>query len=283
MSLTEAQAELEQKHTIFIGQIIAGALLLGAGLVVFLTELWFPGFFPYHYFTSWDPRPDDVQKFWPLFAYGGILALIVSVLTARSTRLDQEIFGWDMLTSVLAGIWEELGYRWLFICTAMIGLIFSNWIFSTVLGIVIGGALALFGLKLLAGSKLITVVIGVFFIVFGVGIIWLCWQTDPIFWLYDHVIIPIVNFVTFGQFQEIFYGSKYPKLFVFGMIAANANFRDGHKYQGLYGMLNSWIIGFVMMWAMLNYGLMCAVWLHVLYDIEIGVVRFAVRKVKALA
>ncbi len=103
------------------------------------------------------------------------------------------------------------------------------------------------------------------------------WITNSLYSLNDLVVVPVINFATIGYFEHILYG-EYPKLFIFGMIATNAAFRDGHKYQGPIGMINSWIIGFVMMHATLIYGLWTAVAIHVLYDLEFDFVRYLVRR-----
>ncbi len=51
------------------------------------------------------------------------------------------------------------------------------------------------------------------------------------------------------------------------MLAANAKFRDGHKYQGMLGWINSWFMGLYFFWLMFNYGLPAAIVVHIVYDI----------------
>lgn len=111
--------------------------------------------------------------------------------------------------------------------------------------------------------------------VLGIFVLYLTWHIggDPLFWLYRTVFIPVIDFVTFGQFHGIFHNG-YPELFVFGLVSANAQFRSGHLYLGPYGWLNSWIIGFVFMYAMLHYGLATAIVVHIIYDVAIAVANY---------
>ena len=50
------------------------------------------------------------------------------------------------------------------------------------------------------------------------------------------------------------------------VVSANIFFRDGHKYQGPFGVLNAWFIGLVMFWVMFTYGVWPAIICHFLYD-----------------
>ena len=51
-----------------------------------------------------------------------------------------------------------------------------------------------------------------------------------------------------------------------GMLAANAFFRDGHKYQGNFGMVNSWFIGMYMFHILFTYGLPECMFAHFAYN-----------------
>ena len=68
---------------------------------------------------------------------------------------------------------------------------------------------------------------------------------------------------------------------VFGMISANIAFRDGHKYQGPFGLINSWYLGLVFLYATVNYGLWTAVCVHALYNTEIALIRYVMRKLRS--
>ncbi len=84
-------------------------------------------------------------------------------------------------------------------------------------------------------------------------------------WFYLHVAGPIANFTTLGYLE--------PYLFFEGswavgaaILSANAFFRDGHKYQGVFGWINSWFGGMLFFYLAFNYGLLSAIFIHFLYD-----------------
>lgn len=84
-------------------------------------------------------------------------------------------------------------------------------------------------------------------------------------WLYMHLIAPIANFFSLGLMSSYIY---HPAGWAVGsaMLAANAAFRDGHKYQGFFGIINSWYIGLFLFWIMFQYGLPAAILVHFTYD-----------------
>lgn len=55
-------------------------------------------------------------------------------------------------------------------------------------------------------------------------------------------------------------------LYLGAVLWSNAKFRNGHKYQGPYGMMNSYIFGLYMFYITFGYGLLYAIILHALYD-----------------
>jgi hypothetical protein len=87
-------------------------------------------------------------------------------------------------------------------------------------------------------------------------------------WFYTTLLIPVANFCTFGALHPFLLGRGS---WVMGaaIISVNADFRDGHKYLGLIGWVNSWFLGMVMFYVMLNYNLQTAIAAHVLYDLII--------------
>lgn len=92
-------------------------------------------------------------------------------------------------------------------------------------------------------------------------------------WFYLHITGPVVNFLTLDQLKEFLF---HPAGWFVGaaILAANAKFRKGHKYLGIFGYFNSWFCGFVLFWLMFNYGLLAAVIVHFLYDFLIYGVRY---------
>jgi hypothetical protein len=83
--------------------------------------------------------------------------------------------------------------------------------------------------------------------------------------IYLWIVGPIANFFTFGHMEPWLF---HPAHWAIGaaLIAANALFRDGHKYQGPLGFINSWFIGMFLFWCMFKFGLLGAIAIHFFYD-----------------
>ncbi len=161
----------------------------------------------------------------------------------------------------------------------MISVIFSNWMLGTFIGYVIGGVCIIFSLKMFAEKEIVPCIFGILLIALGSSIIWICSFVDPIFWLYNWIIVPFLHYASFGQLDSILYKGN-SQLFVMGAISANSLFRDGHKYQGRRGMLNSWVIGFVLLHATMTYGLLIAIIIHAVYDINFAIIHYVMRKTR---
>lgn len=137
-------------------------------------ELFKPDFFdfPYLYMPfEWQ----NLLRFWPLFFYAAFLCISTRMLVPphkTTRRHEKEIFLWSAGNSILTvsplnfwcdcmiltfsnvifslhflfsclslkGVLEECGFRFLYVCTAMLGLIVTSWIVSA--------ALVIFGLVL---------------------------------------------------------------------------------------------------------------------------------------
>ncbi|MFB6306464.1 MAG: hypothetical protein ABEH43_05665 [Flavobacteriales bacterium] len=85
-----------------------------------------------------------------------------------------------------------------------------------------------------------------------------------------HIYIagPIANFTTAGYLEaQIFSQSGW--YVGAGLLSANSFFRDGHKYQGFLGWINSWFLGMFFFWTMFHYGLIAAIFLHTMYNIMV--------------
>ena len=263
----------ESSRTLLKGQTKAFAVLAFASIIVAITEYFFPNFFNYEYFFL---DINAILYFVPLFIYAIVLSTLTTIKIV-STNKDDETLGLGITISFFAGIWEELAYRCLFICTSMIGIVFINWLLGTFVAYLFIAIFVISFFALLTSDKdelkVFSIVPFILTILFSILLL----NTDPLYWFYDTLVVPVVNFVTLGYFESIFYG-EFPKLFVFGMIAANASFRDGHKYQGPIGTINSWIIGFIFMYCMINYGLITAIIIHIIYDLEVAFVRFFAKK-----
>src|SRR3989344_3126378 len=232
------EMELAFNAMMLFSQLIQIGLLCTVGLIVFVTEWINPAFFDYPY-LQWTSI-GKILHFWPLMLYALVGGIITMWGRISSSKHDELILTLSTGSDILAGIWEELGFRCLFVCIAMICIALLNWLLSTAFALVVG-------------------------------------ETNLVYWCFDRLIVPVVNFMTFHEFETIFYGD-YPRLFVFGMIVTNVSFCLAHQGRSLFPLLNSWIIGCIMIYATLIYGLWTAICLHALYDLELTIVRYVVRK-----
>jgi len=93
--------------------------------------------------------------------------------------------------------------------------------------------------------------------------------------IYGYIVGPIANFFTFGLMENWLF---HPTHWAIGaaILAANAKFRDGHKYQGPFGIINSWYIGMFFFWIMFTYGLLAAIVVHFVYDFLIFTMLYVV-------
>lgn len=86
-------------------------------------------------------------------------------------------------------------------------------------------------------------------------------------WLYGTVFVPVANWLTLGKMTGLLLTT--PWFVGAALLSVNAMFRDGHKYLGPVGMINSWYIGMFMFWVMFEYGLVAAIVLHTIYDVVV--------------
>lgn len=279
IALVDSRRELSFHRAMLSSQMVAILWLTLCGIFMLAVEHYFPGFFD-HPNLRWSVSTSTLARFWPLFAYAAGMAMY-RARSLRSTRNDEAIFWLSAVSSILAGIWEEIGYRWIFVCTAMVSLVFLNLLLGHLAWLIGLGMLIVGAVIMVAGWGKGNGIPGLMLVLGGCVILFVALSLghrDPVFWFYQTVMVPIVNFVTLGTMKDILHSSTIPALFVFGMISANGKFSDGHKYQGWKGKINSWIIGFVMMNAVIRYGIGTAVSLHAIYDLEFDVIRYIGRK-----
>jgi hypothetical protein len=264
----------DEEKNLVAGQVLMLCLVGLSGLGVALIEFVRPSFFsfPYFYWGGWEA----VAKFWPLFVWAIALHLALHYLSFpdswMSMEENKEQLSWDLLTSTLAGIWEELGYRFFFVCYAMIGIWFLNFVFSMGLAVVLALALAGLSFYLVLSDKWSDRGWAAVALLGAAAVLWLGYYADPVYWIH-YVMKYIVYWTTLFQMESVLYGN-HDALFIFGAIVANAWFRDGHKYQGPLGIVNSWYGGMILLYATVTYGLLTAIVVHALYNIIISVLRF---------
>lgn len=197
----------------------------------FIVNIYWPGFYdPMKYWLMADNIPEAVFESWPLFLYCIVLTIVTIANNRKELREEDTELGQDIYKSVMAGILEEVGFRNLFIFTAMGSVVVMNTI--------------TFGFVL---------------------------------WFWQVVELPVIDFLSLGYFHNVLYA--LPAVFIAGAINANVGFRDGHKYQGLFGLVNSWYIGLYLLSVMLTQGLVIAILVHMTYDLIVSVLKFTAQKI----
>lgn len=92
-------------------------------------------------------------------------------------------------------------------------------------------------------------------------------------WIYTIILIPIASFLSLGALDAILY-SPIGWFIGAAVLLSNAMFRDGHKYLGLLGYVNSWFVGLYLFYLMFEFGLISSIVIHFLYDMVIFVIIF---------
>ena len=269
------EKEKDFLQIVLIGQILnIGVLFLTFILYLIFGKL-FPDFSLKENWLKTDDIISSLQEYWFLFAWVGGVSILSHTKIGSFTKARQ-IFGLNIITSILAGLWEEIGYRGLFIFTAMISIFLVNFFFKWVIIFVLLILMGFLIFKIFEKwfLRLIVLALGISFV-----ILILKWNIvqDPLYWIYEHITFPILSFCSVKVLNPVLYNPEYSFLFIAGAISANAKFRDGHKYQGWFGYLNSWVVGFVLLHAMIFHGLLVAIIIHASYDLLIGVIRFVKR------
>lgn len=92
-------------------------------------------------------------------------------------------------------------------------------------------------------------------------------------WFQIHIAGPWADFTSNGYMREYL---NNPTNWMMGaaIIASNTQFRDGHKYQGIVGVVNSWYGGLFLFYIMFKFGLPAAIVVHAGYDILCYVVAY---------
>jgi len=209
---------------------------VGAAIMILIVHTWWPELLPWHVFGVWTSRgtvSEWCKSVWPIFAWGGTLAFL-GAFWHYATRgnynriFDAEdsvgsMFVQGTIVSVLAGIFEEIYFRWIAFYGVIGGLVFGNFLFFKWAG-------------------------------FGIAE-----------WFHMHAWGPLANWTTGEHLHGYLF---HPAGWQVGaaMLTANAFFRDGHKYQGILGVINSWFIGMALFWVMFTYGLPAAIFVHFAYD-----------------
>jgi len=300
------------------------AIAMGISLVLLLiAELVDSTFwdYPFFFFT-----PSEIPTFWKFFIWGGLLASLTWYLKGgRTPKVDRKAFITKAVNGLALAVLEEFGYRWLFIGLTMIVMQSFN-MFIHYIALWLGllmivaaiGVLIFAGIGYAGGFKnqasvqrffakynpvyimlacLVGLLVGILLV--AMGLVYMI-VFDAI---WDYVIIPICNFFSAWQFDDMFNGwfngieappearrwrnrqrkefwktASGHRFFIYSMVLSNLTYRDGHKYQGLIGWINSWYVGLVLLSAMVHYGFFTALVIHILYELEFIAVGWVFRR-----
>ena len=107
-----------------------------AFLVILFFNWLFPDVIPFDTFELWRIRQgiwsDWLVASWPIFAWAVGVTVLVSLFT-RNTRkqnlMAEQLFAVGTLQSVVAGVWEEISFRWLIFISAVVGIKIVNFLF----------------------------------------------------------------------------------------------------------------------------------------------------------
>lgn len=215
----------------FFNKIIFGVLLLPL-----IMWAW-PWIVPFNYFEFWKMRGSVGEWFLAaryMFAWGtgvSILAALASRNKRSTNREAETIIIAGTFISILAGVVEELTFRWIFFLGNIVSVKISNFLFFGFLG-------------------------------FGVAE-----------WIHLNILGPLADWTTL-RVLEPFLFHKTGWAVGAAMLTTTAFFRNGHKYLGWFGYVNSWFLGMFLFWIMFQYGMLAAIFVHFLYDFLIYLVRY---------
>lgn len=270
-------------------------IYLGIGFIAITLIKWFlPDSIPFSLFQFW--RFDwDWSKLanvpWFLMLVVPILAFITLAVTKNPHWENIEItasFGQRLATSIKAGIFEEIGFRYILFYFAVfmfyLDQLAINWLGSVgyinavmslhwaliVIILIAANIIGVIGFALFASSDtgLSLTILGIIIMIL-VGLLDVLTTLLIAKWWFVAILIPVTNFITFGKLSTIF--AMYWTVGA-GMISVNGDFRKGHIYQGLFGQIHSWVIGMLMFWFMFNFGLLAAMLLHALFDVTMDLI-----------
>lgn len=83
-------------------------------------------------------------------------------------------------------------------------------------------------------------------------------------WIYG-VLCTIADFFSFGYLHGYLFHSWGWSVGA-AIISSNIQFRDGHAYQGIFGLVNAWFGGMALFYVMFEYGIVAAISVHFLYN-----------------
>jgi len=200
--------------------------------IVAIAIVWpiFPTFFPYHPISGFWFIHGNFSDWMKTGYYLFVWAVVINLISlCKRTEFTfeygpKEIIKAGFIKSLLAGITEEILFRWIIFLGCMVSVYVVNW--------VLGG---------FYGSE------------YGI-----------IQWFNNLIKAPIADYFTLGLLHEQIMNNKW--YVGAALIISNGLFRDGHKYQGWLGFVNSWFGGMFLFFVMFKHGLLAAITLHFIYN-----------------
>lgn len=200
-------------------------------LVLIVTCNFWPEVIPFDIWSFWDTKGsigEWLSSSWILFVWGFGITLLGKLLHRTPTFLLSRSDPWDVFVS---GFWVSVR-------AGLFEEVTIRWvIFLAAI------PLALFGNF-------------IFFDFMGFGVAE---------WIHLNIAGPVANFTTMEYLQPwLFHETSWS--IGAALLVANAFFRSGHAYQGIFGLINSWVLGMYFFWVMFTHGLVPAILIHFLYD-----------------
>lgn len=243
-----------------------------AAVFLLVVNAFWPDLIPITSAQVWESKGTVEEWFtlsWPIFVWGAGATFLIALLRHMSEEERQvhagHLFVKGLLLSAAAGLVEEVCFRWLIFLAAIAVLPIGNWFFGGVPLLVMIGLFSL-----LAGSATKNGLLALFLGVAVPGFVYLVFGLPPGIpeWFHLNVWGPLADIFTGGFLHDTLF---HPAGWAVGaaVIYANAFFRDGHKYQGIIGVVNSWFLGMFFFYLMLNHGLLAAILVHFAYDVVV--------------
>ncbi|MCB0387044.1 MAG: CPBP family intramembrane metalloprotease [Bdellovibrionales bacterium] len=96
---------------------------------------------PFGFFEFWTIKGDlwsAITKVWPLYLWGTGMTML-AIISSGNLQYDQRdpgsLFAIGVIRSVLAGVLEEVCFRWLLFLSAMVMIPFMNWLLLGFMGL----------------------------------------------------------------------------------------------------------------------------------------------------
>ncbi len=167
MATSEQEVALQK---LIVSLILSSLVpLLHCLILINLVEGIYPAFFNYETFFYDPPALSDFADFAGLFGIAALLAAVYAWKSAPASGFDEQregkayvarafqgdvILAWDMLIAVLAGVIEEISFRFIYIQTVMIFLTLMDQVLDDMIVLWVGLTMIVYG-TLVFGQELL--------------------------------------------------------------------------------------------------------------------------------